>query len=103
MKKNKNITYPQEDTKKQNQTIQKLKGQLRKLKKENKELKSENKTLLDAWIKTECFLEEITHGVPLEEIIHYKKLPKKAVRKDTPKDSVEDTRKKWADWRKENL
>lgn len=77
---------------------------MRNLKKQNKMLKSENDTLLDAWIKTQSFLEEVTDGVPLEELLQYRKLPKKAVRVEQDTKKVEeDVKEKWLKWRKENL
>ena len=77
---------------------------MRNLKKQNKMLKSENDTLLDAWIKTQSFLEEVTDGVPLEELLQYRKLPKKAIRVEQDTKKVEeDVKEKWLKWRKENL
>jgi len=96
-------TYPKEDSEKLRDTIQKLKSQVRNLQKKNRDLKSENDTLLDAWARTEAFLQEVTEGVPLEEVIKYKTLPKKAVRKKEETNEQEQVRKKWAQWRKENL
>jgi hypothetical protein len=61
---------------------------------------------LDAWAKTEAFLGELTEGIPLEEILKYKTLPKKATRKrvkDEPQDAKEATRKKFQKWRKEKM
>jgi hypothetical protein len=79
---------------------------VRKLQKEKRDLISENQTLLDAWAKTESYLAEITNGVPLEDMLKFKKLPKKATRKveqRRDKEDKEDARKKWAQWRKDNL
>lgn len=97
--------YARSEEKDTNETIQKLKAQIRNLKKQNKELISENQTLLEAWAKTEAFLSEVTKDVPIEEMLKYEKLPKKATRKKdkTVEDTKEQTRKKWANWRKENL
>lgn len=109
-KQNKRQTYPKDDADTMRDTIQKLKSQVRRLQKTIRELKSENSTLIDAWSKTEAFLSEVTEGAPLEEVIKYNKLPKKAVRKKTNKvnkvneqDAKEVAREKWAKWRKENL
>lgn len=98
--------YPKEDTDKQKEKIQQLKSHIRRLQKEVKSLKHENSTLLDAWAKTEAFLAELTEGVPLEDILKHKTLPKKATRKrvkDQPQDTKEATRKKWQRWRQEKL
>jgi hypothetical protein len=98
--------YPNTDERDDKEIIRKLKSQIRKLKKENKDLKSENDTLLDAWSKTESFLVEITQGVPLEDLVKVRTLPKKAVRGINPvekKEPNQNVRKKWAEWRKENL
>ena len=106
MKNNKKTVYPKDDVDKQKETIQQLKSQVRKLQKENKNLRHENKTLLDTWAKTEAFLGELTDGIPLEEILKYKTLPKKATRKrvkDEPQDTKEATRKKFQKWRKEKM
>lgn len=64
---------------------------------------NENQSLLDAWAKTEAFLGEITDGVPLEDLLKFKKLPKKATRKVEQKVEKQETREKWKKWRKENL
>ena len=82
---------------------------MRRLQKAVKELRSENDTLLEAWAKTEGFLEEITNGVPLEELMRYNKLPKKAIRvkdkkvRQNDNELREEAREKLAKWRKENL
>lgn len=98
--------YPKEDTDKQKEKIQQLKSHIRRLQKEIKNLKQENSSLLDAWAKTEAFLAELTEGVPLEDILKHKTLPKKATRKrvkEEPKDAKEVTRKKYQNWRKEKM
>jgi enamine deaminase RidA (YjgF/YER057c/UK114 family) len=102
--------FPKDEENNLRDTIQKLRNQVRKLRKNIKELESENSTLLEAWVKTEHFLEEVTDGVPLEDLLKYKKLPKNVVKKKTvkvenltKKESTEEVRKKWAKWRKENL
>lgn len=101
--------YPKDDEKDLRETIQKLKSQVRKLKKDNKELKSDNESLLDAWAKTEAYLQEITQGVPLEDLLRFRKLPKKALHKKEGKvkknkeDTMKETKEKWRNWRKENL
>lgn len=91
--------------------IRSLKSQIKKLMKENRELKSKNDTLEGAWRKTEDFLSEITDDVPLDELLKFRKLPKKAVRSVSKKgkavdedvDQKEDFRLKWKKWRQENL
>jgi predicted RNase H-like nuclease (RuvC/YqgF family) len=102
--KNKHI-YPKEGTDRDKDTIKKLRSQVRNLKKQNKELQSENETLLEAWSKTEAFLAEITDGVPLEELLKHRNLPKKATRKTvtTNDDNIDEIRTKWSQWRKDNL
>lgn len=103
--------YAPKDEKELRTTIRKLKAQVRNLTKEVKALKSENETLLDAWARTESFLSEITDGIPLEEMLKHRTLPKKAVRSHLTKvdqllkeeESKEDFRKELAKWRKENL
>ena len=91
------------------ETLKELKSRVRKLTKENKILRSENATLLEAWSKTEYFLSEVTDGVPLEQMMKYKTLPKKAVRKQTESNQIKDVdetekaRLKWKKWRDENL
>ena len=102
--------YPARDEEDLRDTLQKLKSRLRKLQKENKILRSENETLLDAWTKTESFLAEITDGVPLEKVLEYRTLPKKALRNQSEEDNEEtlddvkdQARKQWAKWRKDNL
>jgi hypothetical protein len=90
--------------------VQKLKSQVRRLQKALRELRSENNTLLDAWARTESFLQEVTKGKPLEEIIKYKKLPNKLSNKKQNKvdklnedEEREEARERLAKWRKENL
>ena len=110
-KQKKRQTYPKDEAENAKDTIQKLKSQVRRLQKTVRELKSENATLLDAWAKTESYLEEVTEGIPLEEVMKHKKLPKKVLRKKEGKldkynnreDAKEAARQKWANWRKENL
>ena len=66
---------------------------------------------MEAWAKTECFLEEVTEGVPLEDILTYDKLPQRNLKKKNQKvekhkndeKTKEQVRQKWAKWRKENL
>jgi hypothetical protein len=73
------------------------------------ELKSENQTLVECWAKTEAFLEEITAGVPLEDLLKYKKLPKRAIQKKIKADNKIDkqnrdkqaTLEKWQKWNRE--
>lgn len=107
MKNNKKTVYPKDDVvDKQKETIQQLKSHVRRLQKEIKALKHENSTLLDAWAKTEAFLAEYTEGVPLEDILKYKTLPKKATRKrvkETPQNTKEATRQKFKKWRQEKI
>jgi chromosome segregation ATPase len=96
--------YAKDETQSLRDTIQKLKSQLKRAQKELKESRSENNTLLEAWSKTEAFLEEVTDGVPLEKVLKYKKLPKKIIKEPVPtEDTKEAARKKWAKWRKDNL
>ena len=49
--------------------IRKYKTQVDTLKRENKKLKSQIKTLDSAWTKTEKFLENVSEGRSLEEMI----------------------------------
>lgn len=99
--------YPKTDSESLHDTIKTLKSRIRKLQKETRELRSENKTLLDAWAKAESFLQEVTQGVPLEDLLKYKTLPRKMV-KDLEDDiedidEKEEVRLKWKNWREENL
>lgn len=103
MTKKKQQTYPKEGSDKLKDTVQKLRRQVRRLQKEVRELKSENSTLLDAWAKTEAFLHEVTDGVPLEEVMEHRTLPKKLTRHKEEISEQDAVRQKWADWRKENL
>jgi hypothetical protein len=101
--------YPKNDEDDKKETISKLRAQIRQQEKYIEELKSENKTLVDAWTKTESFLEEITAGVSLEEILKYKKLPKRVLQKkekaenklDKKDREREETLAKWQKWNKE--
>lgn len=100
---------PRED-KKYQENLKKLRSQVRTLQKQIKQLKSDNDTLLDAWAKTEAFLAEITDGVPLEDLLRYRNLPKKAIRtKDKKVEKIEindtraATRAKFREWREKNL
>lgn len=49
--------------------IEKLKSRIRKTETTNKRLASENKTLNKTWDKTENYLDDITGGKPLSEVI----------------------------------
>lgn len=49
--------------------IEKLKSRILKVQKANKNLRSQNKTYRGAWNKTEDYLEEVTEGKPLSEIL----------------------------------
>jgi len=110
-RKSRKQVYPKDESDTLRDTIKKLKSQVRNLQKTVRELKSENSTLLDAWSITEAILQEVTEGEPLEEIIKYRKLPKRVLRKKEEKVikelekevDREEARKKWARWRKENL
>lgn len=51
------------------QHIVKLRSQVENLTLENKKLKSENKTYKKAWRSTECFLQDISDGRSVEEMI----------------------------------
>lgn len=110
-RKSRKQVYPKDETDTLRDTVKKLKSRVRNLQKTIRELKSENSTLLDAWSKTEAFLQEVTEGEPLEEVIRYNKLPKKLLRKKEEKvvkelekeEDREKARKKWAQWRKDNL
>ena len=103
--------YPKKDDEDFKETIQKLRSQVRNLRKKVKDLQVERDSLLDAWAKTEAYLADITEDIPLEDIIKYKKLPKKAtMKKDKKRKKIEetdskkeDTRKKFQNWAKENL
>lgn len=98
--------YPQSEEDEQKETIRKLKAQLKRVKKQNIELKSENKSLKKAWNKTEKFLSEALDDVPLEEVLKYNKLPKKALRKrakQEKKKQKETAKEYFRRWRKENL
>jgi predicted nuclease with TOPRIM domain len=93
--------FPKRDSEELQEQIQKLKSRLRKVQKENRMLKEELTTLRSAWEKTEAFLRDVTEGVPLEELLEVKTLPKKAVRSST-KNKEEDPRSKWKKWLAEN-
>lgn len=103
--------FARSDDEDKRDTINKLRAQIRQMEKYIEELKSENETLVSAWAKTEAFLEEITAGVPLEDLLRYKKLPKRAVQKKTKADNKidkEDREKqrvleKWQKWNKERV
>lgn len=99
--------YPKADSESLQDTIKKLKARVRNLTKINRQLRSENETLLEAWVKTESFLSEVTDDVPLEEVMKHKKLPKKALRKNKKEeivvDEMEEARLKWKKWREEKL
>jgi alanyl-tRNA synthetase len=47
----------------------KLLRKIKSLERENKQLKSKNHTLNKAWDETETYLEDITEGRPLKEIV----------------------------------
>ena len=49
--------------------IEKLKSRIRKIESNLKKLKTDNKTLNKTWDKTEYYLDEITGGKPLSEIL----------------------------------
>lgn len=109
-KQKKRQTYPKDNSENEREANKKLRSQVRRLQKEVRELKSENKTLLEAWAKTESFLQEITKGEPLEEIMKYNKLPSKITRiKEQKVDKINEeeerelARQKLAQWRKDNL
>lgn len=89
--------YPKRNQNDTKNTIQELKSQINRLKKENDKLRSENRTLQSAWNKTEEYLEEITGPISLEELLKTKKITKQQTNK--PK-TIEEARKKWAEWRK---
>lgn len=100
--------YPKSDSDALGDTLRKLRSRVRKLMKENRELRSENRTLLDAWAKAEAYLVEITQGVPLEELLKYRTLPMKVIKKHEKElteeiDEIEEARKKWKSWREDNL
>lgn len=102
--------FPKKDDEDLRETIRKLKSRVKKLQKENNNLRGENSTLLDAWAKTESFLQEVTAGVPLEKIIEHRKLPSKAIKplKKKKEETVdiedkEEARLKWIKWRQDNL
>ena len=90
-------TFPKDEHDSLKETVNKLKSQIRKLQKENRDLKSENNTLLTAWGKTECFIDELTENIPVEELIKNNK------NKLSENEEKEIVREKWAQWRKENL
>lgn len=90
------------------ETIRKLKAQISNLEKMNRQLQSENGTLREAWRKTEDFLKDVTNGVPLEEVLKYRRLPKKALRmqkeqakkeEKSKEQEKEEVRQKWKLWR----
>jgi DNA-binding transcriptional MerR regulator len=101
--------YAKNDDEDKKDTINKLRAQIKQLEKYIEELKSENKTLVDAWAKTESFLEEVTSGIPLEEILKYKKLPRRALQKKAKADNKvnkqererREVLEKWQKWNKE--
>ena len=100
--------YPKSDSESLQDTVKKLRGRVRKLMKENRELRSENKTLLDAWAKAESFLQEVTQGVPLEDLLKYRTLPKQFIEQEEEEieeniDEKEETRLKFKKWREDNL
>ena len=101
-------TYPKDDSDKLRDANKKLRSEVRNLKKQLKIACSERDTAVEAWIKTEAFLAEITEDVPLEEMLKLRTLPKKAVRKKikketNPEELKEQVREKFAKWRKDNL
>lgn len=93
----KNKDYERGEVQKLKERIDRLRSELRRQKKLNKELISKLETLESAWKKTEDFLHDLTIDVPLEELIKYKTLPKKAVRKRPRKEQKpkEDPRDTW--------
>jgi len=101
--------FPKKDDEDLRETISKLKARIRKLQKQANNLRHENSTLLDAWAKTESFLQEVTNGVPLERIIEHRKLPasklkpEKIKKEEVDINEKEDARLKWTKWRNENL
>lgn len=64
----------------------KLMRMIKNLEKDNKQLRSKNHTLNSAWNQTECFLEDITEGRSLKEVINAANEGKlKKVRRECPR------------------
>ena len=103
-----NKDYDKGEVQKLKDRIENLRGENRRLKKVIKSMESELHTMKSAWKKTEEFLQDVTSGIPLEQLIKQKPLPKKALRKRqkqetrTPVDQREVIRDKWAKIVKEN-
>ena len=100
--------FSRSDEESDKDTIQRLKAHVKSLYKKIDDLETENKTLLDAWAKTEVFLQEVTNGVPLEDLLRMRKLPKrvlkgkdKKVKKQDENDKRQETLEKWQRWNKE--
>lgn len=96
----KNKDFERGEVQKLKERLERTRSELRRQKKKNKELISKLETLEAAWKKTEDFLHDLTLDVPLEELLKYKTLPKRAVRKRTKREQKpkEDPRDKWADF-----
>ncbi len=89
-------TFPKDEHNSLKDAVKKLKSQVRRLQKENRDLRSENTTLLTAWGKTECFLDEATKDISVEDLV---KKTHKVLSEEEEKELV---RLKWANWIKEN-
>lgn len=93
----KNKDFERGEVQKLKERLERTRSELRRQKKKNKELISKLETLEAAWKKTEDFLHDLTLDVPLEELIKYKTLPKRAVRKRTKREQKPktDPRDEW--------
>lgn len=82
--------------------ILELKKIIKQLQQEIDKLKSENRTLLEAWAETQNYLEEMTKGESLEELLHKKDLrkkEKKTIMKKHPSKARKNAQDNWKNWR----